>query len=750
MSTTQAAEPHQTRAQPQSLRERRKWKHLFRYETGQKDRDDDERDQSKAPVTLHSLKRFWSFVHPHRHMVYLLCVCTLINQGMTVVMPVAIGRVLDSVLPRHDGGLLNLVAIGLVIFVMMRAFYLYVERELAGITGSMIVGTVRARLHAHLQSMSLRFIEDYQVGRLCSRIMSDTEQIRNLLLGGFIHTASNSLRLLFVATTLAIIDWRLMLVSCCTMPLFILGFASHIRRLRPAHKELSEDGSRLWAKASETFSGIRVVKTYGTEKREDLSFMKRVHMTMRKGMLIRRTHHDMAIIWEISAWLGLVALIWFGGHRVMSGALTMGQLVAFYGLLGLLHQPIAELINISEQVQAAMASIERIGEILDTQPDIADRPGAKQAGALKGAVSFEGVGFLYKANERKERPKADADGKPMRERTLDGISLNVKAGECVALVGASGSGKTTLINLLARFYDVDEGAIKVDGVDLRDYKLDSYRRNLAIVLQENFLFRGTIRENIAYSRPDATEEQIVQSAKMAGAWEFIEKSDKGLDTLCGERGVKLSGGQKQRISIARAILADPRILILDEATSALDSQAEANIQAALDKLMEGRTTFVIAHRLSTVVHADKIVVLDQGKIAEVGTHEELLAREGRYFDLFMEQYGKVKFSGRTAEYIGLFREKRNQAEPQVQQNAEPVVNPGNFVDRPVPLFGPAGYEKRPTDQKVNAHVRTDLADAPKDAPAAAPALSKPNRSGARAAERREGQVSGKFAPMPAD
>ncbi|MCW8129228.1 MAG: ABC transporter ATP-binding protein [Planctomycetota bacterium] len=736
MSTPTLAVP--VRPQPQDLRERRTWKNLFRCENGQKERDDDERDQNKAPVTWRSLRRFWQFVHPNRHLVYLLCICTLINQGMTVVMPVAIGRIMDSILPRHDAALLNIVAIGLVVFVLLRAFYLYVEREVAGITGSLTVGMVRARLHQHLQSMSLRFLEDYQVGRLCSRVMNDTEQIRNLLLGGFIQTASNSLRLVFVATTLLYIDWRLTLVSCCTMPFFMVGFASHVRRLRPAHKELSEDGSRLWAKASETFSGIRVVKTYGSEAREDLSFMKRVHMTMRKGLLIRRTHHDMVVIWEISAWLGLVALIWFGGHRVMSGALTVGELVAFYGLLGLLHGPIAELINISEQVQAAMASIERIGEILDMKPDICDRPDARPANALKGEVVFENVGFKYKADEKAKPEQRDPDAPPRRTRTLTNINLHVKPGQVIALVGASGSGKTTMINLLARFYDVDEGAVKIDGVDLRDYKMDSYRRNLAIVLQENFLFRGTIRENIAYSRPHATEAEIVEAAKAAGAWGFIQESENGLDTMCGERGVKLSGGQKQRLSIARAILADPRILILDEATSALDSQSEAHIQEALDRLMKGRTTFVIAHRLSTIVHADKIVVLEQGEIAEMGTHEELLAREGKYFDLFMEQYGKVKFSGRTADVIGRWRkEQKEHLKDTAKEQAAPAPLP---VPAAAQTVAPA-----PKPEEV-AHVRQE-AEKPERTEKVERATSK---SGRFATARRETAASGRFAPAPAD
>jgi len=669
---------------PEDLRERRKWKHLFRYENGTTDPEDSSDGPKSAPVSWRSLKRFWGFVHPHRHLVYLLFACTLINQSMTVVMPLAIGQVLDSVLPRHDGALLNLIALGLLLYVLLRAFYIYVNRELVAVTGLRIVRDVRTRLHVHMQAMSLSFLENYQVGRLVSRIMSDTDAIRNLLLGGIVNTASNAFRLIFISATLLWIDWRLTLVSCFTLPFFVAGIAGLIRRLKPAHKELSEDNARIWAKASETFSGARVVKTYNQEKREDLSFVKRIHLMLRKRLLVHRTHYIVAVVWEVSALLGLVSLIWYGGHRIISGALTTGDLVAFYGLLGLLHRPIADLINSSETVQQAMASIERIDEVLNEKPEIADRPGAIEAGVLKGEVAFEHVSFKYQdsgthgAESGKPKERGAEGEARKRPVTVEDISFRVEPGECVALVGASGAGKTTLINLLARFYDVNSGCIRVDGVDIRDYRLASYRLNLAVVLQENFLFRGTIRENIAYARANATDAEIIRAARMASAWEFIEAHEEGLDALCGERGVKLSGGQQQRLSIARAILADPRILILDEATSALDSQAESQIQEALQSLMKNRTTFIVAHRLSTIVHADKILVLDQGRIVEMGTHEELLVREGRYFDLFMEQYGKVKFSGRTVEALGRWRKGQAPA-----RRAQTGVRPAETVENPL-------------------------------------------------------------------
>ncbi|HYF52326.1 MAG TPA: ABC transporter ATP-binding protein, partial [Planctomycetota bacterium] len=312
-----------------NARKKRQWKQLFRYESGEQDKEITRDDQpNKAPVTAASLKRFWSFVKPHRKWVWLLCALTLINQSMTVVLPLAIGKTIDTILPAHASDLLNVVAIGLAIFVIVRSFSLYFERETAFLVGSLIVRDVRTRLHEHMQTMSLRFLEDYQVGRIVSRIMGDTEAIRNLLLSGFISSASNAVRFIFVLATLLWIDWQLTLVACCTLPLFMYGFWKNIGRLRPAYKELSEDGSCLWAKASETFSAVRVVKTYGGEKRADLGFTGRVHTILRKSLLIVRTHHVIVIIWEMSVWLGIVALIWFGGHRVMDGALTAGELVA--------------------------------------------------------------------------------------------------------------------------------------------------------------------------------------------------------------------------------------------------------------------------------------------------------------------------------------------------------------------------------------------------------------------------------------
>ncbi|HYG78298.1 MAG TPA: ABC transporter ATP-binding protein [Planctomycetota bacterium] len=616
---------------------RRKWKDLFRYASEQPAAPDPADELDSAPVSLETLKFFLSLLRSHRFLIGCLFLLALINQAMGIVIPVAIGKILDLVLPTKDGELLRNSALLAAAFLMLRSVFLFAEREVAVRSGWVVVLAIRNRLHAQMQRMSLRFLEDYHVGRIVARVLADTESVRHLLLGGFVACAANFSRFVLILCVLYWIDWQMALISTATLPLFLIGFSHYVARLRPAYHEMNEDGSQLWGSTNETFSAARIVKTYCGERRANAQFAGRMHQIVRKALLIDRAQHWVAVIWEVSAWFGLVALIWYGGWRVQSGLMSTGDLFAFWGLLGQVQSPIADLIHISGTIQHSLASLARITALLRIRPDISDRPGAIKAQTLRGEIELRDVHFTYRDATRKscaeeERPRA----------TINGISLKIHAGEFLAVVGPSGSGKSTLLNLLARLYEVDGGAILVDGVDIRDYQLTSYRRQLALVLQDSILFRGSIRENIRYSRPDATEEEIIAAAKSANAWEFISKFPHGLDSICGERGVKLSGGQKQRISIARAILANPRILMLDEATSALDTEAEACVQQALSSLMRGRTTIVVAHRLSTITHADRIMVLDGGEIVEIGSHEDLMLREGMYYDMFMRQYGRMR------------------------------------------------------------------------------------------------------------
>lgn len=689
------------------LRERREWNRMFRYANGEDDPWRDERDRRTSSFSWNVVRRFVRYVYPFRYIVALILLCIVVAQALVSVWPMALRWLLDKVLvPALSAGgaagsavmeeatykLLGLAAVLVGLFVVYLTA-LATQRWLVTWVSRNIVASVRIALHRHMQRMSVRFLEDYRVGRVVSRIMSDTESIREVMFDGVLRVLTSAVRLTIFAGILLYLDWRLTLISCVTLPVFMIGFARLVKRLKPAHKEVREDNARAWAGASEVFSGVRVVKAYNAEKREDRRFATQIHEMMRKGLLIQRSGILAMVTWEGCARLGLILVMCYGGIRVLSGEVTVGDLAAFYALLGMMFQPIAEIVMISVLLQNAMACMERIFEVLDTEPEIKDDSGAVEANNLRGHVEFDHVCFDYGVRDDSNF----GDGGPRREAgrknagkaekqvektgpTLQNITFTVRPGESVAFVGASGAGKSTLVGLLARFYDVDEGVIRVDGVDLRDYRLRSYRKHLAMVLQENFLFGGSIRENIAYGKPRATNEEIEEAARAAGAWEFIETAEKGLDTPCGERGVKLSGGQKQRLAIARAFLTDPKILILDEATSSLDSQAEAEIQEALDRLMRGRTTFIVAHRLSTIVNVDRIYVMEDGRIEEAGNHEELLLKKGRYYELFMEQYGKTRFSEETVQALQHWRREKK-----VRRRSEEEGRKERCDEHPAPM-----------------------------------------------------------------
>jgi ABC-type multidrug transport system fused ATPase/permease subunit len=608
------------------------WRKVFRYFN--------EKHESTDCLTTDSLRRFLDLIWPHRRIIALLCVLTVINLALSVVLPISIGRFIDVVLTPSTTVLNNTTTLVVVLLVAIAACN-FVEREVSVRAGWVVVLNIRKRLQAHLQRMSLGFLENYQVGRLVARLLSDTESLRHLLLGGLVAGSANLLRFCLIVGVLFWIDWHMTLVSCCTLPFFFVYFWRHVLRLRPAYDETNYDNSMLWAMTTECFSAARVVKTYGRESSAVNMFVARVHNLMRKALLIDRAQHLMGVIWEMSAGLGLVALIWYGGSRVQQGVMTAGELVTFYALLGQVHAPIAHLIHMFGNVQQSLASLEQMHKVLSMPSEISDKSSAIEAPTFIGDIRFDNVSFSYP-----ELVEVGRSEEPGRE-ALTEISFHAKAGQCTAIVGSSGSGKSTIVNLLARFYDADSGSITIDDMDIRAFCLATYRRQIAIVLQDTFLFHGTIRENIRYARPDASDDEIERAAWAANAMEFIERFPLKFDTYCGERGVKLSGGQKQRLSIARAVLANPRILILDEATSALDSASETEVQAAVYNLLPGRTTFIVAHRLSTVMRADNILVLDHGRVVESGTHEHLMLKEGRYFEMFMAQYGRLRTSRRS-------------------------------------------------------------------------------------------------------
>ena len=488
------------------------------------------------------------------------------------------------------------------------------------VIGGRFVLRLRRRLFDRILRLPLGEISEMKSGGVVSRLGSDVDAVGNLIQTAVIAPAVALLRIVCTLAILFLLSWRLATAAFLGMPILVIGCALWLGRVRPIFRKLRDESSEIDARIAETMSGIRVVRAFGGERRESIRYAARNHRIFRHGLRATRIQLAMESTFGVLMPAVSVALVWYGGRQVHLGRATIGDIFAFQMYVGLLLPPVWQIVQSVGSMQRAIVSAERIQQTLNTQSDKSDAPTARPAPEHIESIWFQQVSFNY-------RPDVAA---------IQRFDLRVVGGSTVAIVGPSGAGKTTLTDLLARFHDPTAGRVLLNGIDLRDLQLRSYRSRLAIVQQETFLFAGTIRENIAYGSPDASDEAIRAAARRANADEFISRLTDGYDTPCGERGVKLSGGQKQRLSIARAILADPQILILDEATSSLDSESEQLIHESLVEVFKNRTTIVIAHRLSTILHADQIVVMNGGRIVEVGTHAELM-RSGREYPAMIQR-----------------------------------------------------------------------------------------------------------------
>jgi len=567
--------------------------------------------------------RLLSYLRPYRGRLVLALVCMVLVSLTTLAVPWILGReLIDGVLLAKNLFLLNLIAIALVVLIAIKGLFSYGQTYLMSFVGYRVITDLRNQTYQHLQRLSLSFYKRKRTGEIMSRVVTDVNVLQDVAVDSMAKMILNLLIIAGVLGFIFYIHWRLSLCVLAVVPLLALTvrrFGSRIKKFSTSVQVKIADISSL---LQETVAGIEVVKSFATEKKEAKRFEQENIRSFRLAMRRTQVVALVSPLIEILTTIGLSAILWYGAWEVIRGVLTTGELISFLGYVSLVIKPLNQLGRTYSLYQRALASAERIFEILDTEPEIKELPGAIQLPPVEGYICFKDVSFGYDS----------------KELILENINLEIKPGERVALVGPSGVGKSTLVSLIPRFYDSTSGVVTVDGYDVKKVKLASLRQQISIVPQDTILFNGTIGDNIAYGRPEATDEEIAEAAKRSNVDRFIESLSQKYDTEVGERGVKLSGGERQRIAIARAILRNPRILILDEATSAVDSETELLIQQALSLFMKDRSTLIIAHRLSTIQNANNVVFLSQRRIEEIGSHEELLAQGGFYTRLYKTQF----------------------------------------------------------------------------------------------------------------
>ena len=571
---------------------------------------------------MNTYLRVLVYVRPYIPRLAAALLCIVLAAGGNLAVPWIIKDVIDEVLTNKDMVMLNIIAVGILIIFFLRGIFFFGQTYLMSYVGQRVIIDIREAVYRHLQRLSLSYFDKRQTGAIMSTVTNDVSALQAALVESVVEMVTETIILIGSLLSMFFLHWKLSLLTLFTMPLILQAINTFGRKLRKAGRVLQERTADITAVLQETIAGIRVIKSFAREEHEISRFTQENFYNFRAQMKTSQLMAALTPIIEFFAAIGVVVIIWYGGMEVIEGTITSGALIAFLIYVVNLANPVKRISRVYGNIQRALAAAERVFEVLDTKSDIQEQPDAIVLPTVQGHVAMNNVTFSYTPGHN----------------ALDNVSLEVNPGQMIAIVGPSGAGKTTIANLLPRFYDPQAGSILVDGHDIRTITLQSLREQIGIVPQETILFNGTVYDNILYGRLDASEAEVIAAAQAANAHEFIEKLPDQYNTSIGERGATLSGGQRQRIAIARAILKNPRILILDEATSALDTESEKLVQQALDKLMVGRTSFVIAHRRSTVQRADLIVVLAKGAIVELGTHSELLAKGGLYRKLHQVQF----------------------------------------------------------------------------------------------------------------